>query len=473
MCRTRDQHPVVRLGSRRHDRWGKAVTAEIAVMNKQGIALAADSAVTISPSSDSQGSKIYVSANKIFALSKFRPVAIMIYDSAEIMGLPWETVIKLYREHLGPREFPGLDGYVADFASFLGASHRLFPGSLQDERVEANARAFCRAILEAVHEGVEEALSEGKGPLGDNEVIDRFDANITEIHRQWADAEPLPSFPKEHEGEVVARYGHLFDAVVDEFFEKVPDLSGGTRARLLELFVLYNSRVPPWSLSGTTGVVFAGFGAEDVFPSLREITVDEVVCDRLIHWPGRSKDISRKRSASVVPFAQNEMVARFMEGVDPGYQGLIQESFGELMDGYTNALFKVLPKGQPSKRARKKIREGREQMLAAYVESLTEARRQNYIDSVVDAVSVLPLTELAEMAESLVNLTSFKRKVSMEVESVSEPIDVAVISAGDGFIWINRKHYFDQEQNHHFFANYYRKDYGSTDGSTSGQEVSP
>jgi hypothetical protein len=446
------------------------VTAEIAVMNKQGIALAADSAVTISSGLDR--SKIYVSANKIFALSKFRPVAIMIYDSAEIMGLPWETVIKIYREHLSDREFADLDGYVADFASFLGTNRRLFPEELQDEQVEACARGLCRGILEAVHDDVAESLSDGQGPLSDKDIRNRFEGKIAEAYDEWSNAELLPSCPAGHEQEVMSRYGSLFSAVVEEFFEKVPKLSVDANQRLLDLFGLAYSRIPPWNIPGTTGVVFAGFGANDVFPSLREIVVDEVVLDRLIYWHGRRTDINRRQSASVVPFAQNEMVARFMEGVDPGYQALLQESFAELMDGYTSALFKVLPKGQPSQRARRKIREGREQMLSAYIESLTEARRHNYVESVVDAVSVLPLTELAEMAESLVNLTSFKRKVSMELESVSEPIDVAVISAGDGFIWINRKHYFAQEQNHHFFANYYRKDYRSSDGTSSGKEVS-
>jgi hypothetical protein len=71
---------------------------------------------------------------------------------------------------------------------------------------------------------------------------------------------------------------------------------------------------------------------------------------------------------------------------------------------------------------------------------------------------MLPKDELAAMAESLVNLTSFKRKVTMESETVGGPIDVAVISKGDGFIWIKRKHYFKAELNPQFFANYYRKD---------------
>ncbi len=37
-------------------------------------------------------------------------------------------------------------------------------------------------------------------------------------------------------------------------------------------------------------------------------------------------------------------------------------------------------------------------------------------------------------------------------ESVGGPIDVAVISKADGFIWIKRKHYFDPALNPRFLA---------------------
>jgi hypothetical protein len=47
------------------------MTAEVAVMNKIAIALAADSAVTIETPN---GLKAYHTANKVFTLSKFAPV---------------------------------------------------------------------------------------------------------------------------------------------------------------------------------------------------------------------------------------------------------------------------------------------------------------------------------------------------------------------------------------------------------------
>lgn len=67
-------------------------------------------------------------------------------------------------------------------------------------------------------------------------------------------------------------------------------------------------------------------------------------------------------------------------------------------------------------------------------------------------VDNLPKEELAAMAESLVNLTSFKRRVSWDDETVGGPVDVAFISRGDGFVWIKRKHYFDPTLNPHYFA---------------------
>lgn len=62
------------------------------------------------------------------------------------------------------------------------------------------------------------------------------------------------------------------------------------------------------------------------------------------------------------------------------------------------------------------------------------------------------------MAEALVNLTSFKRHVSKESETVGGPTDVAIISKTDGFIWIKRKHYFDGNLNRHFLKNYFRSE---------------
>jgi hypothetical protein len=57
------------------------MTAEIGIMNRVAVALAADSAATITIGNIT---KILNSANKLFSLSKFHPVGIMVYGNAEL-----------------------------------------------------------------------------------------------------------------------------------------------------------------------------------------------------------------------------------------------------------------------------------------------------------------------------------------------------------------------------------------------------
>ena len=73
--------------------------------------------------------------------------------------------------------------------------------------------------------------------------------------------------------------------------------------------------------------------------------------------------------------------------------------------------------------------------------------RASNVVPIINVVISLPKTELAAMAESLVNLTSLKRKVSLQAETVGGPVDVAVISKRDGFVWIKKKQYFSPELN--------------------------
>lgn len=81
------------------------MTAEIAIMNRQAVALAADSAVTVELP---RAQKIYNTVNKLFMLSKFAPVGVMVYGNASLSGVPWETIVKECRRELDETRFPTL-----------------------------------------------------------------------------------------------------------------------------------------------------------------------------------------------------------------------------------------------------------------------------------------------------------------------------------------------------------------------------
>lgn len=92
---------------------GPHMTAEVAVLNEQAVALATDSAIT------SGAGKVYTSGNKLFTLSKRHPVGIMIYNNANFKGIPLETILKVFRQELGTTSFDTLTGYAKHFVEFL------------------------------------------------------------------------------------------------------------------------------------------------------------------------------------------------------------------------------------------------------------------------------------------------------------------------------------------------------------------
>ncbi len=115
------------------------MTAEIAIMNGSAVALAADSAVTIG---SDRGQKVFNTVCKLFTMSKHRPVAVMVYGNAQIMAVPWETIIKLYRKKLGRRSFDHLEDYADDFLGFLRGNRALFPAPNQQEYFKRLVSAF-------------------------------------------------------------------------------------------------------------------------------------------------------------------------------------------------------------------------------------------------------------------------------------------------------------------------------------------
>ena len=112
------------------------MTTEVVVMNRVGVALAADSFVTVQAG---DSSKVRDSAMKLFMLSKHCSVGVMVYENSSLLGVPWETIIKLFRQELGRKKLDRLADYGEALIEFLDENTSLFPAEVQD-------RYFLRAL---------------------------------------------------------------------------------------------------------------------------------------------------------------------------------------------------------------------------------------------------------------------------------------------------------------------------------------
>ncbi len=267
------------------------------------------------------------------------------------------------------------------------------------------------------------------------------------------------------EGTLADRYRSEINETIDLVFG--PGITRTARIRLRRLLAL--SLVKDDFSANRSGVVVAGFGSEERFPSLVCYELDGIIADRNKTRQVLEVDVKRSMRAAIVPFAQGEMVHTFMTGIDPEYKNylfgaipeLVKQSCFAIVDGYVSGDRHIRSS------AKQQIRVGLDKLIEQAHESFQDFERQRFSNPVVEMLDMLPKEEMANMAESLVNLTSLKRKVSPVVQSVGGPVDVAVISKGDGFVWIKRKHYFAPELNPSFFKNYFR---GTDDARTEREK---
>ena len=141
--------------------------------------------------------------------------------------------------------------------------------------------------------------------------------------------------------------------------------------------------------------------------------------------------MGESHAAMILPFAQAEIVYRFIRGIDPDYKSELKSFLRNLLTSeYPERIIPYFA-GRTTDDERRSaqaeiIRIGRA-IIEAFDYQWSEWEQRKFVGPVIDIVGDLPKDDLAAMAESLVNLTSFKRRITAEAETVGGPIDVAVI----------------------------------------------
>jgi hypothetical protein len=420
------------------------MTAEIAVLNRSAVSLAADSAGTIGIGSSY---KIYNAFNKIFELSDTEPVAVMIYGGLDFMGLPLEVLIKDYRRRRCRKSFPTLRAHADDFREYLTT----FVGCSDQDHLDNGARIlvpfFQTIASEAQNKLIDDAIVRGRylsskssAILGEVIKLKQEDLKSTIRNNEFLNNAPIRQ----------NYYDVAIKQLIDHMFK---DANQANRKKLLALGRLQLMRGA--LSSGRTGIVVAGFGADEMCPSLEAIETDGLVFGRLKFDITETVDIGRKGPhAAIVGFAQDDMVGRFMDGVDPAYETYVLRLLHELNEEFLTNISRGLGQGSDTAAAQSALaglRQAFSKIEAEAEKRLINYRNDTFRKPITEMIRFMPNQELATLAASLIDLTSLKRRVSRERETVGGDVDVATISKAEGFVWIKRKHYFPAELNPRFF----------------------
>ena len=429
------------------------MTAVVGILNKQAIAIAVDSAVTIQ---GNNGRKIFNKANKVFTLSKYHPVAIMIHNAASFMTTPWEVIIKVYRRQLADTSFSNVQDYVNNFIAFLTEKSFFTNAQMQLAFLEDFSGMIINTVIEEASKANPSLLTH---PTEENraQFLQLVSEKVDGIMMSFSDNQTCSQF----EGYTFEEFTGYSQEIIDGIIHGRFIINGFTLSPALDeqlrrlVFTILKAKE---TVTNFTGLIFAGFGEDEIYPQLVPINVSMVVNNRLRYFieDSRIASISDVNNAAICPFAQTDVIDTILSGVDPTLDNIYLKNFTALFSKYNNEILTIVGNTNPQ--------------LAAQIQALNinlllneyrgmndRIKRENHIQPLLDAVGTLSKEDLAEMAESLIYLTYLKRRITFAEESVGGPVDVAVISKGDGFVWIKRKHYFRPELNQHFFNNYFKQ----------------
>ena len=389
------------------------MTAELLIMNGNAIAMATDSAVTVGDI------KTFNGANKLFMLSNDPPMGIMIFGNSDFDNFPIETLIKEFKKESDFAELKNIKNIQKEFVRFLS---KVTPPTDFKNLIDDNLEYYKEFLEENFESLTPEEFDNFINSYVPNDNLN-FVSELDEFDNyDWDLDDVIPDFvlPEDKQDIYFILKMMFFDNFIHE-----------------------------------TGVVIAGFNSEEMFPSYMSFNliannngvIENNILGCKFNYP----------ECIILPFAQTDVINAFMTGIDLEMKKLIEDLFEGVFDDYLETLENYFSNDKHfSKSALDEINKKFEIFKSFKYDMMDWFRdeiqryQNEFSQPIFYSVEALPNEELVDMCEELINITSLKRKVSSNLQSVGGEIDVALISKGDGFVWKKRKDVIDTNLNLHF-----------------------
>lgn len=411
------------------------MTAIVGILNKRAVAIAADSAVTVT---SGEKRKIYNTSQKIFRLSEKNPVAIMTYSNVEFMETPLDVIIDLYRSERGDKTFKKMQDYCDDFLEYLSKENGFMSEETQKDyflkemfRVYDNVTSTAKGQA-AEQIDTEHITSEKKQKECYNKQVLDVLNDLTVLCQKDGKAENFKKYTYKSFIKFTEPYWDVFEKEVIE--QSFPE---GTKESFQKTFYEY---ITSEFFYYASGLVFIGYGSKDLYPSMHSIYVSGIFDDRLRYFVHAHDEISNDRRAVIQPFAQDDVIITMLKGIAPEFYNAIQEYHQSSLEKLKAKIVEKFRESEiPAEILEQVAGIDTEDIQRDYEGKMDKFVDDTYVNGIIDAVESFNIEDMASMAENLISITNLQRHFSSSEESVGGPVEVAVITRSGGFKWIKHK----------------------------------
>lgn len=416
------------------------MTAVIGMLNKKGVAIAADSAVTRTRGGDQ---KVTKNGNKMIRVSDVVPVSVMITGNAMFIDNPWDIIVRKYRKERGALLHPSVEATMRDLLSYISNKDSLWNTANEEIQLKRMVESFMDKLKWNIDFEAKKTDDKGK--------IKRPKLFVKETLKSLKSAQKF--YESKNEGAEkydFEKFKSLISPIVDNYLSDTE--ADPFDSEIIKAFKDYIEEIREDLLKALYGyltftkgdssatLVFSGYGKDEIYPSLIAIDINEGF-DHHINWEITQKvNIDDKTPAAICPFAQTDVITSLLTGasgkwlnsmdreVETLYDPLVflNEHIEDPFENPEIMELNSVNSNNLSMRRRKMINKMRDENKAAWVKDL-----EGY-----------DVKSMAELALTLVDLTGLQRILTFQQEGVGGDVDIAVITKTDGFTWLNRKSWY-------------------------------
>ena len=426
------------------------MTAVVGLLNKRGVAIAADSAVT--RSRGRKGTKCTKNGSKMLRLSNAVPVSVMLTGNGDYICNPWDVIVRRYRQQRGDIQHATVEACMHDFFLYIADTDIFWNETLvtnrwinnildwifetandnidweikrkKDDGTYVRPKGYLNAFLKQLKIGQRVITRNGKCPQFESYTIEQFreyakpviDDYFNELQREDDDMPFKQIYPKD-----------FLDAIREE----------------VEVTLMEQLTRCMEDHDASSTLVFSGYGSEQEYPSLVAAHVCEGINHRVNYYvdPKNIVCISDERPVAYCPFAQRDVMMSLIRGQHRSWLGRVMN--------YTEHFYEKAESNLFSEKAEEQDLEFQTMLSEVKCDDIIVKFNKSVI-SLLDknqrewlkTLEQYDIKSMAALAQSLIDLTGFQRILTFEQEGVGGPVDVAVITKNDGFTWLSRKSWY-------------------------------
>lgn len=385
------------------------MTCIASIFNKHWIAIAADSVATVLTDNWPK----FFNADKIFELSPH--VWVAVYWLADFMWIPMEIIFNDLLLKLGKKDPEDLPRCLEIFLNILKEKEYIPSFGLDKlcDRIYNIIKGNLKTQITKMKLNFEK-IDEKEVKIISKNALDEIEININDMPK-------LPDLVGV-DLELIKNINEFNDKNFDLFFDKhFSSFVDKTDASTKQLKFIFDFIVKHPIDETKTWIVFFGYWKQEIFPSLLAIELYYKLWKKIIY--NNVETINNWAKFGARAFAQDDVIETLISWMNRYMQNDILNK----MDKKLTFLNKI-------------------DIIKVHTElnGIINNQKSENAKWLVDAVISIYPDELPVVAETLVNISSFKKRISMkEVETIGGPIDVAIVTKLNWFSRVKKKNYLN------------------------------